>query len=55
MIFLLSPAKTLDFETSSFTPTHTNASFLSESSALIDFMRGFDWEGIHKLLSLIHI
>jgi len=52
MIFLISPAKTLDFETSSFTSEYTNAVFLDESKQLINVMRDFDWQGLHKLMGV---
>jgi len=52
MIFLISPAKTLDFETSSLTSEYTEAVFLAESKQLINVMRDFDWQGLHKLMGV---
>lgn len=52
MIFLISPAKTLDFETSSFTSEYTNSALLAESEQLITVMRDFDWQGLHKLMGV---
>jgi len=52
MIFLISPAKTLDFETSSLTSEYTEAVFLDESKQLINVMRDFDWQGLHKLMGV---
>jgi len=52
MIFLISPAKTLDFESSSFTSEYTVARFLAESAQLISVMRDFDWQGLHKLMGV---
>lgn len=52
MIFLISPAKTLDFETSSFTSEHTDANFLDDSQQLINVMREYDWHAIAKLMGV---
>ena len=52
MIFLISPAKTLDFESSSFTSHHTSAAFLTESKQLINVMRDFNWQDLHKLMGV---
>lgn len=52
MLFLISPAKTLDFESSSFTDEKTQAIFQNESSQLIDIMRQFSWEEISKLMKV---
>ncbi|MFT7186020.1 MAG: cytoplasmic iron level regulating protein YaaA (DUF328/UPF0246 family) [Pseudohongiellaceae bacterium] len=52
MIFLISPAKTLDFESSSFTSEYTEAEFLNESQQLISIMRDYNWHGLHKLMGV---
>lgn len=52
MLFLISPAKTLDFESSSFTDEQTQANFQKESSQLINIMRQFSWEEISKLMKV---
>jgi cytoplasmic iron level regulating protein YaaA (DUF328/UPF0246 family) len=52
MIFLISPAKTLDFESSSLTSEVTSAEFLTESKELISVMRNYDWQGLHKLMGV---
>ena len=52
MIFLISPAKTLDFETSSLTSKYTDAAFLDDSKQLINIMRDFDWQGLHDLMGV---
>ncbi len=52
MIFLLSPAKTLDFDSASFTSEYTHAAFLQEAKQLVGVMRDFDWQGLHKLMGV---
>ncbi len=52
MLTLLSPAKTLDFETPPVTPHHTTPDFLDDSAALIDVLRGYSPDDIGKLMKL---
>tara|TARA_R110002072_G_scaffold298816_2_gene473268 strand:+ start:13898 stop:14668 length:771 start_codon:yes stop_codon:yes gene_type:complete len=52
MLFLISPAKTLDFESSSFTDDCTQPRFQKESSELIEIMRGFSWEDLSKMMKV---
>ena len=52
MLFLISPAKTLDFESSSFTDESSQPIFQSESSQLIDIMREFTSNEIQKLMKV---
>ena len=52
MLFLISPAKTLDFESSSFTDEATQPQFQHESAQLIDIMREFSSEDLSKLMKV---
>ena len=52
MLFLISPAKTLDFESSSFTDEYTQPQFQAESSMLIDIMRDYSWEDVGKMMKV---
>tara|TARA_R110001599_G_scaffold26697_10_gene94124 strand:- start:538 stop:1311 length:774 start_codon:yes stop_codon:yes gene_type:complete len=52
MLFLISPAKTLDFESSSFTDEATQPQFQYESAQLIDIMREFSSEDLSKLMKV---
>ena len=52
MLFLISPAKTLDFESSSFTDDFTQASFLDESSMLIDIMRTYTSDDLSSMMKV---
>ena len=52
MIFLLSPAKTLDFDSASLSSEYTHPAFLSQSQKLIDVMQKYDWQGVHKLMGV---
>lgn len=52
MLFLISPAKTLDFESSSFTDDFTQASFLDESSMLIDIMRTYTNDDLSSMMKV---
>ena len=52
MLFLISPAKTLDFESSSFTDDATQPQFQDESSQLIDIMREFSSGDLSKMMKV---
>ncbi|RCS59319.1 peroxide stress protein YaaA [Parvibium lacunae] len=52
MIFLLSPAKTLDFATPSTTKTFSEPSFLAHSAELITQLRGLSPQAVAKLMSV---
>lgn len=52
MLTLISPAKTLDFETPAVTDTHTQADFLDHSAELIDQLKMQSPEDISALMKL---
>ncbi len=52
MIIVISPAKTLDFETPSATQTHTLPDFLDDSAQLIDQLRQLEPDQIGQLMSI---
>lgn len=52
MLFLISPAKTLDFDSSSFTDEATQPQFLDESAQLIDIMREYSSEDLSKMMKV---
>lgn len=52
MLFLLSPAKALDYETAPTTATHTRAQFVAQSTALIDTLRQQSPRQIAQLMDL---
>lgn len=52
MLFLISPAKTLDFDSSSFTDEATQPQFQDESAQLIDIMREFSSEDLRKMMKV---
>ncbi len=52
MIIVLSPAKTLDFETPPITQDHTQPDFLDDSAELIDRLRTLEPDQIGKLMSI---
>ena len=52
MLFLLSPAKALDYETPPSTPTHTQPLFVKQASELIDVLRDKSMQDIAELMSL---
>ena len=52
MLTLLSPAKTLDFETPPVTPHHTTPDFLDDSASLIDVLRHYSPDDISALMKL---
>lgn len=52
MLTLISPAKTLDFETPAVTDTHTQADFLDHSAELIDQLKEQSPEDISALMKL---
>jgi len=52
MIFLISPAKSLDFDSASLTDEYSIPRMLEESEQLVGVMRSFDWEGISKLMKV---
>ena len=52
MIFVLSPAKSLDFETSPHIAAYTRPAFLKQSAQLIEALREFDANGIAELMDL---
>lgn len=52
MLTLLSPAKTLDFETPPTTSTHTQPEFLDHAAELIDQLKGYSPDDIGTLMKL---
>ena len=52
MLFLLSPAKALDYETPPHTPTHTQPLFVKQASELIDVLRDKTPQDIAELMDL---
>ena len=52
MLIVLSPAKSLDFETAPHVPSHTRPAFLKQSAQLIAALREFDAQGVAKLMDL---
>ena len=52
MIFLISPAKSLDFESASLSDEYTQPDFLNESQQLIGVMREYDWSSIASLMKV---
>ncbi len=52
MITVISPAKTLDFESQPITNCHTQPKFLAQSQALIDELRELSAPGIATLMKL---
>ena len=52
MLILLSPAKTLDFDTPSNAPVNTQPTFLSQSAQLIDVLRDYSPDELGKLMKL---
>lgn len=52
MLIVLSPAKTLDFETPPTTDRHTMPDFLDESQRLVERMREFDPPALSRLMAI---
>lgn len=52
MIIVISPAKTLDFETPTATQEHTQPDFLDDSAKLIDELRKLEPDQVGKLMSI---
>ena len=52
MIIVISPAKTLDFETPPITREHTQPGFLDDSVQLIDALRKLEPDQVGKLMSI---
>ncbi|SFD84356.1 peroxide stress protein YaaA [Nitrosomonas sp. Nm166] len=52
MIIVISPAKTLDFETPAITQVHTQPDFLDDSAQLIDELRKLEPDQIGQLMSI---
>jgi cytoplasmic iron level regulating protein YaaA (DUF328/UPF0246 family) len=52
MLFLISPAKALDYETPPTTPTHTQPLFVPQASELIDVLREKSPQQIAELMDL---
>ncbi len=52
MIIVISPAKTLDFETPPITREHTQPGFLDDSAALIETLRKLEPDQIGALMSI---
>ena len=50
MLFLISPAKTLDFESSSLTDKFTQPHFQTESSELVEIMQSYTWNDLAKMM-----
>ena len=54
MIIVISPSKTLDFETPAITQQHTHPDFLADSAQLIDELKKLEPDQIGKLMSISH-
>jgi len=52
MLFVLSPAKALDYETPSVTDRHTTPLFVKQTKALIEILRGYSPQDIAQLMDL---
>jgi len=52
MIFLLSPAKTLDFESASFNDLCTKPDFLEQASELVEIMKGYSVPDVRTLMGV---
>jgi uncharacterized protein len=52
MLFLLSPAKALDYETPPVTPTHTQPLFVPQAQALIEVLREKSPQEVAELMDL---
>lgn len=52
MLMVISPAKTLDFETPSQTKTHTQPDFTDQAAELVDVLRDYTPQQIAKLMKL---
>jgi cytoplasmic iron level regulating protein YaaA (DUF328/UPF0246 family) len=52
MLTVISPAKTLDFESQPITTCHTQPKFLAQSQALIDELKQLSAPGIATLMKL---
>ncbi len=52
MLIVLSPAKTLDYNTAPVTDRHSMPEFLSQSKRLVDRMREFDAPALSELMSI---
>lgn len=52
MLFLISPAKTLDFESSSLTDEFTQPIFQKEASELVEIMKSYSWEDLAGMMSV---
>jgi len=52
MIFLISPAKSLDFESASLSDEFSQPEFLNESQQLVEVMREYDWSFISNLMKV---
>ncbi|AWV89452.1 peroxide stress protein YaaA [Bradymonas sediminis] len=52
MLAIVSPSKSLDFESELPTNLYTQPEFLDQSQLLIDQLRGFDVDGLRELMSV---
>lgn len=52
MLSVISPAKSLDFEASPTTPTHTQPDFLDKSQELIDILRDYSPQQLSELMGI---
>jgi cytoplasmic iron level regulating protein YaaA (DUF328/UPF0246 family) len=52
MIIILSPAKSLDFETPIATPRHTEPELLDDAQTLVDQMKDYDVDGLMSLMKI---
>ncbi|MED5500982.1 MAG: peroxide stress protein YaaA, partial [Pseudomonadota bacterium] len=52
MLSIISPAKTLDFETPSSTRDVTQPDYLDQSRALIDILRGYSPQQLSELMGI---
>lgn len=52
MLFVISPAKTLDFDSSSFTEDLSQPFFQQESAELVDIMKEYDWNDLASMMGV---
>jgi cytoplasmic iron level regulating protein YaaA (DUF328/UPF0246 family) len=52
MITILSPSKTLDYDTPPQTPEFTEPQFLQDSEKLVDILKDYDVEGLGELMDI---
>lgn len=52
MLIIISPAKTLDFDTDTQPDKHTIPEFLEEAKTLVLYLRDYDTEGLERLMNI---